>query len=1157
MKKRLLRVFLFVGLLSGVSTRGWGQAAPSDSVGNPLKERQAAFAGLAAGRIPTGVLLDRTLLLTNPHRFAGQGDTAVKYSGFEQQYWEFYHAALDTTRLPTLAALRASIAQRVQQDVVPLLMLQYTYNELSATAASNHLITIDSTNERVYDGPDMSSSPYTTGQLFSVVLPVTATSSTLSLYVGPEFWLGNTAAPSSVQLDFGDGWGGRTVAMGSTIQIQVTAATAFSASPQPALGATGPAITSVPPPSLASGGTLRVTNPSNGFGGVTTLGTTAVASISPDVALGVLASQSWPGFTPTRGVHGPNGRATAIAWIKYAASNTTGKLRRPLVFVEGIDFEASRGGNDGSGGGTFVNYGVDHTGPIDLASFTSGSIAQRGGFRNGSAGWNEMVDYNSNYKSLEQFPALRAQLQASTSQSFPNGAGGGDYDLVYLDFSDGATLIQQNAMTFVELLQWINQPANRTPDAEETLVIAASMGGQVARFGLAWMEQQGLCHNSKLYVSFDSPHRGANVPLGIQYMFDRLQSVWIGNYSAQVVVHDKLLREAAMQMSLFHFADMATPYRTQWQAWQASPGSYPSLLRKVAIANGSGRAVPQAGMFPGMRMLHTSGRGLFTGPNYAFALPGTADRGHNNVVFRYRTAISLFNRWHYSYADPNWSYYDTCPGSSETTAKDANDASSTLVADWNTNTFMSTVSALDVQDAGSFNKPDFTYNIQQQIPFKNLPNRAKYAFDAYFTADNVNEPHVQITNGQGSPNGNTSYTTDNGDWIQNELRESAHHLPAVLTTIYNYGSPYRHLLASVQVNAGGQLYLNNGTLPASGGTPATQTIPAQGNFDMYTSNCATVVQVNDGGQMLIGTTSTYPATLLMAANSLLDLHTGGRVDVNVGSVLRIPAGATLVVRSGSTLNVYGQVLVEAGAYVCVENSASIVTAGGTYTVSPAANYSANPALGLSGLACAPSPAPPLSVSITSLVYGNGYGSCVSPSGQNNYATWTAAASGGTGVYQYDWYLYDNGTGTYQPTGASGPTYGLCLNGYTTYAQVQVVATSGTQQATDSYYAQPMSQAMLYPNPANAYVDVASNPGPSPAPAHAHATLQAATFAHAAPAPVLMQVTVYNGQARVVFSAADVATPSLRVNTQTWPAGLYQVRIQRGPTITQRQLSVQH
>lgn len=1115
-----------------------------------MKERQATFGSLAPGRISTGILLDRMVLLTNPHRFAGQGDTAVKYSGFEQQYWEFYHAALDTTQFPSLAALRARITQRVQQDVVPLLMLHYSYNELAATAARDQLITIDSTNERVYDGPNMSRSPYNTGQFFSVVLPVTATGSTLSLYVGPEFWLGNTAVPSSVRIDFGDGWGARTVTMGSTIQVQVTTTDALRTSQKSATVIRSPIYPGpirIPPPSLANGGTLRVTNPATNLTGATTLGGTTPTTTPPDVALGVLASRAWPGFTPHRGTYGPNGHATAIAWIKYATSNKTGKLKRPLVFVEGIDFEAARGGNDGSGAGTYFNYAVDHTGPIDLTNFTSGSIAQRGGFRNGSAGWNEMVDYNSNYKSLEQFPTLRAQLQAPASQAFPNGAGGGDYDIIYLDFSDGATLIQQNAMVFAELLQWINQPANRTSDAEETLVIAASMGGQVARFGLAWMEQQGICHNSKLYVSFDSPHRGANVPLGIQHMFDRLQAVWIGSYSAQVVVHDKLLREASMQMILFHFADMAKPYRTQWQTWQASPGSYPSLLRKVAIANGSGRAVPQAGMFPGMRMLHTSGAGLFTGPNYAFALPGTSDRGHDNVVFRYRTAISLFNRWHYSYADPNWSYYDTCPGSSETTAQDAHDASSTLVADWNTNTFMSTISALDVQDVGSFNKPDFTYNVQQQIPLNDRPNRAKYAFDAYFTADNANEPHVQITNGQGSPNGNTSYTTNNGDWIQNELRESAHHMPAGLTTVYNYGNPYRHLLPSVQVNAGGQLYLNNGTLPASGGTVATQTVPAQGNFDVYTSNCATVVQVNSGGQVAVGTSSTYPATLLMAANSLLDLRAGGQLSVSQGSVLRVAAGATLVVRAGTTLALNGLLVVDAGGFVCIEDPASIVTgAGGQLSLNQRANLFANPALNLTGLACRSC--------LTSgyLVVNGGQ---QQPNGQcaPSSATFSITDSQGT-QGPYTWQV-SNGTISSGQGSSQITVDGLPFQSYTLAVQVSAPASCAGAPDLSRYYSQyyytrgPNGEfcvqdaglVALYPNPATNSVAV---------------HLSQATTTKAKAAPVTVRLFDAYGQPRAEQTSHGEAV--LHLSTQQLPAGLYFVHLVRnGAVLARQQLKIEH
>jgi hypothetical protein len=100
-------------------------------------------------------------------------------------------------------------------------MLSYAYNEFSPTAARDRLITIDSVHALVTDGPDMSRSPYSTGQFFSVVLPVPVNDAQTSfaLYVGPEFWLGTDPVPNAITLDFGDGAGPRTVAMGSTIQV--------------------------------------------------------------------------------------------------------------------------------------------------------------------------------------------------------------------------------------------------------------------------------------------------------------------------------------------------------------------------------------------------------------------------------------------------------------------------------------------------------------------------------------------------------------------------------------------------------------------------------------------------------------------------------------------------------------------------------------------------------------------------------------------------------------------------------------------------------------------------------------------------------------------------------------------------------------------------
>lgn len=818
-----------------------------------------------------------------------------------------------------MQALRASEGTKGAQGVVPLLMLSYRYNELLPDAAQQGLVTVDSVNERLLDGPNQSRSPYAEKQFFSIALAQPRTEATVSVYVGSEFWLGNTPAPATLSLNFGDAAGWRQVAMGSTVQVQVSG--------------TGQTILA-----QTAAGTAATTVETNGPA-VANRG----ASTSPNLALGLLASRAWPGFTPNGQYANQRGNAKAIAWIKYADGNTTGKLRKPLIFVEGIDFATDRGGNRG-GSGTLANYPVVATGAIALSNFTSSGVQLDCGFRNGSSGWNEMVDYNNETPSLEKMPALRGQLQA------PEASGGGGYDVIYLDFSDGATLIQHNAMVLVELLDWVNQPANRAPGAEEAVVMGASMGGQVARFALAWMEQQGLCHNAKLYVSFDSPHRGANIPLGIQHMLDRLQNVWAGYGGAQDVVNKQLRREAAYQMLVAHFDDAtAAPFRNQWQTWQASAGSYPSLLRKVAIANGSASAAQQLGMSPGMQLLHTSASGFtlaVAGRNVANALPGTSVDGHNNVIFRWKRTVGFFNRYHYVEVSPSLGNYDTAPGSLYPTALIAHKTADVMAADWPSNTFMPTSSTLDVFAAGSILSPNFNYNISQQIN-PNRPDRSKYAFDAYFAASTVNEPHVQVTNGQPSSYGQGNYLTDNSTWLRNELKESAHNLNPVLTATYNFGSPYRHLLASVQVNAGSQLYLNNGTLPVSGGTSATQGQPEPGNFEVYTANCGTVVQVNSGGLLAVGTTSTYTASLRMSANSLLDLRSGGRVNVNAGSVLTIPHGATLVVRNGSTLTVDGQVRVESGAFVCVETGANLVfSADAELYIDPAATLGTNPALNL-------------------------------------------------------------------------------------------------------------------------------------------------------------------------------------------------------------------
>jgi hypothetical protein len=1110
MNKKLLGFLVLLGL-GATRVAGQGTPPPAKSEqGDPIEELHAALANLDSSRIHTGVLLDRMMFMTDPDRFNGKGDTLTNRNGWEQQYWEFYNASLHPEKLTTRQEINERAREMMAKDVMPLLMLQYRYEQLLPDAAERQLITIDSVQEVVFDGPDRSQSPYAEGQFFSVALAQMTSFDKATIYLGKEFWFGNQPAPDAVEVDFSDGQGWRTVPMGS--QVEVTFKFDNEHKQQ------------------------SIWVRANGQVGGTGVQQGALASIRPDMALGLLATHNLPGYAPENAFYSQQGNAKAIAWIKYAASNTTGKLRKPLVFVEGIDFSPYR--NDI---GWLLNYPVTATGPIGLLNFEDG-IGAIGGYRNGTAGWNEMVDYNggnggddSGYKSLEKLSDLRHQLQ--------DVPGGGDYDLIFLDFSDGAAYIQRNAMVLVELLQWINQPANRTADAEETMVIAVSMGGQVARFGLAWMEQQHICHNAKLFVSMDSPNRGANVPMGLQHMFNRLQNVWFGSGSAVAGV-DKLRRPASEQMLVLHFDGGATPLRNAWQAWQSRADSYPSQLRKVAVANGNGLAMFQKDMYPGMSMLYTERRGIVTGPNHAYALPGAAVHGGNNVVFAYRKPFSLTNNWRLTTADPNWGLYDSAPGSESRVAGDAGDASSALRASHLYNTFMPTISALDVKNMGPITSPNFGFDVLNGIP-SGVPNRNLYAFDDYFAQRVDNEPHVQITNGQPSTHSNRPFLSDNSSWIQNELRESAHRMPSPLAGIYNFGSPYRHLLPAVRVTAGGQLYLNNGALSANGGTAATQGTPATGNFDVYTPGCATVVQVEAGGVVAVGTTSSHTATLRVSANDLLDLR-AGRLDVNAGSALYIQAGATLLVRRGATLNVYGRLLIEPGAYLCIEDRASIVVAAtGTYTVNSAITYGVNPALGLGNVPCTPyAVAGPLSAAINGVQYTN---SCTSSTNRNNYAQWTVLTTGGSspGNYTYDWELkVGNGSFVPQSQPVNGPVFGVCLNPYSnqTVITVQVWVTCGADRVLAGYYALPQSRPALYPNPANDYVEVAN---------------EAYTADGDDPTPAPMQVTVYNGQGTVVYSATNVTDPVLKVATQSWPGGLYQVMVQSGETVTRRQLSVEH
>lgn len=167
--------------------------------------------------------------------------------------------------------------------------------------------------------------------------------------------------------------------------------------------------------------------------------------------------------------------------------------------------------------------------------------------------------------------------------------GGGDY-------------IQRNAMVLVELLNQINAMKVGT---EKNVVIGPSMGGLISRYALRYMEMNNMDPDTRLYISFDAPHLGANVPIGLQHLFNYMAYGPLGDVTVQGVVDGLLKSAAAREMLIDHYeghlaANSLFEFNNAVQLPTGKPGfrnafqtelnsmGFPQTVRNVSIANGSG-----------------------------------------------------------------------------------------------------------------------------------------------------------------------------------------------------------------------------------------------------------------------------------------------------------------------------------------------------------------------------------------------------------------------------------------------------------------------------------------------------------------------------------------------------------------------------------------
>jgi hypothetical protein len=365
------------------------------------------------------------------------------------------------------------------------------------------------------------------------------------------------------------------------------------------------------------------------------------------------------------------------------------------------------------------------------------------------------------------------------------------YDLIILDFADATDYIQRNSFVLVELIQQVQSMIDPTL----TIAVAgASMGGLCARYALAYMETHGLEHRVRNFISFDAPHHGANIPLGIQYWLEFFSG--LSDAAAQMLAN--LNRPAARQLLVYHYTmppgSTGEPdsLRTEWLADLDAVGGYPQNLRKVAIANGSGYQLGQ-GFAPGDQIIEYEYADLFTTiRGNVWAVPDGASQmifdGYIRIII-----IPTSLQATVSSTQP----YDNAPGGWRASMADMDSTEAPygdIIALYDNHCFIPTVSALAIDTQDLFYDIAGDPDLLSHTPFDAV----------YYPADN--QDHVSIT-------------AENAQWFLTEARISATSVasgdgpqspPAVLHQNYpNPFNPMTTIAFELQANAQVRLAVYN------------------------------------------------------------------------------------------------------------------------------------------------------------------------------------------------------------------------------------------------------------------------------------------------------------------------------------------------------------
>ncbi|MDR3046288.1 MAG: putative lipase, partial [Bacteroidales bacterium] len=423
----------------------------------------------------TGILYNRVLPFSGLAKFT-QPDTA-NADIFVQAYSELYEAAfVPAARLPFTSDSLQNIITPTG-NVVDVGLLHYRYNLIIDSLIWQKLyFDADSV---IQENTSFTPSLYTEYTSF-LATPFRTIIDTTSVAFRFRDLLrfDNTLNPiTQLLIDFGESNGMQTVGLNTTITVNYEISGIYVLTIN-AILANGDTITSYSQINVIDKNEIQADKAG---------GTNRQVSGWPENQIdkyeGGNAANALPPFTAVIGcpeIEDPNDQEyyTGNVWIYYADSTRT--LRKPILLVDGFD-------------------------PGNVRHWESNDSGEKSLWK--------MFDYPDPNSEVET-DSLNIGRQLLEDYG---------YDLVILDPREGGGYIEKNAMMCIYLINWINYKLAENGSDEQIVVIGPSMGGQITRYALAYMESHPHDaatnygkHNCRLYISYDSPHGGANISMGVQ-----------------------------------------------------------------------------------------------------------------------------------------------------------------------------------------------------------------------------------------------------------------------------------------------------------------------------------------------------------------------------------------------------------------------------------------------------------------------------------------------------------------------------------------------------------------------------------------------------------------------------------------------------------------